>query len=139
MKWELKEAVRGDMVRIKIGLFYHYGVFVSEDEVIQFGYPPIPRYKDKTPIVVGAVGIDEFACDKFVEVGVPDRRERKTRRTPDETVAFARSKLGEGGYNLIHNNCEHFAYECVFGVKKSTQEDVAREFYHGFLQSGAKS
>lgn len=136
MRWEPKEASRGDMVRIKIGLFYHYGVFVSEDEVIQFGYPPIPKYKNMDPVVVGAVDIDTFACEKFVEVAVLDRKERRERRSVEETVEFARSKIGEGGYNLIHNNCEHFAYECVFGVKRSTQEEAARAFYNGFLKSG---
>lgn len=130
MKWAPGECRRGDMIRIRLGSFYHYGLFVSEDEVIQFGYPPLREFKEKNEnITVVAVNIDEFACGKIVEVPTLDRRERKSRRTVDETVDFARSRLGEGGYNIIHNNCEHFAYECVFGEKRSTQEESVREFW----------
>jgi hypothetical protein len=34
MKWQLTQPVAGDMIRVKLGSIYHYGVFVSEDEVI---------------------------------------------------------------------------------------------------------
>ena len=39
----------------------------------------------------------------------------------DEAVERARSKLGQGGYNLALNNCEHFAVWCRTGVKDSSQ------------------
>ncbi|MBQ1703581.1 MAG: 4'-phosphopantetheinyl transferase superfamily protein, partial [Oscillospiraceae bacterium] len=39
----------------------------------------------------------------------------------------ARSRIGEGGYDIIHNNCEHFAYECLFGVGRSLQEEELRK------------
>jgi hypothetical protein len=42
---------------------------------------------------------------------------------PQETIERARSKLGEQGYNLLLNNCEHFAFWCKTGVAKSTQVD----------------
>ena len=34
---------------------------------------------------------------------------------------YALSRLGEGGYDLVSNNCEHFSNECVFGKKTSNQ------------------
>ena len=118
------------MVRIQIGSLYHYGVFVSEDEVIQFGWPPVPEYADKNEnITVCAVDIDEFSCGRIVEVAVLDRKERKTRIPPERTVALARERIGTGGYNMIHNNCEHFAYECVIGEKKSEQTEYIRSFW----------
>ncbi len=40
MRWEPTACQAGDMVRIRLGSVYHYGIFVSEDEVIQFGLPP---------------------------------------------------------------------------------------------------
>ena len=62
MKWQPVDCKSGDMIRIAIGSFYHYGIFVSEDEVIQFGYPPLPEFKEKNQnITVGAVDIDEFS------------------------------------------------------------------------------
>ena len=41
--------------------------------------------------------------------------------TPEETVERARSKLGEKGYDLVKNNCEHFAIWCKTGVHESHQ------------------
>ena len=41
MRWTPDECRPGDIVRVKLGAIYHYGVFVSEDEVVQFGEPPV--------------------------------------------------------------------------------------------------
>jgi hypothetical protein len=38
-----------------------------------------------------------------------------------ETVERARSRLGEGKYNPVFNNCEHFAVWCKTGVSESSQ------------------
>ena len=71
MKWAPNDCKSGDMIRIRLGSIYHYGIFVSEDEVIQFGYPPLPEFKDKNQsITVDAVNIDEFSSGKIVEVAV---------------------------------------------------------------------
>jgi hypothetical protein len=133
MKWTPADGRSGDMVRIQIGSLYHYGVFVSEDEVIQFGYPPLPEFAGKNAVVtVGKVDVDAFSCGSIIEVADLDRREKKKRLPPDETVARARERLGEGGYNLIHNNCEHFVNEIVFGEKISEQELEVRRKWQRF-------
>ncbi|WP_081503675.1 lecithin retinol acyltransferase family protein [Treponema primitia] len=38
-----------------------------------------------------------------------------------ETADRARSRIGEGKYNLIFNNCEHFAIWCKTGISASSQ------------------
>lgn len=126
MKWQPSDCKPGDMIRVKLGSIYHYGVFVSDDEVIQFGMPPLPQYKTDGDIVVLKSDIDAFSCGNIVEVAALDRKEKKRRIPPKKTVENARERLGGGGYDLLHNNCEHFAYECVFGCKYSEQEDAAR-------------
>ena len=40
---------------------------------------------------------------------------------PEEIVARAMSRLGEGDYNLIFNNCQHFARWCATGDHESEQ------------------
>ena len=124
MKFAPGECRPGDMIRVRLGSVYHYGVFVSEEEVIAFGLPPVPEYReDPLRETVCATDIDAFSCGQIVEIGLPDRRERKKRRAPEQTVAAARARLGETGYDLIRNNCEHFAYACVFGEKRSLQQE----------------
>lgn len=115
------------MVRVSIGAVKHYGVFVSEDEVIQFGPPPVSLHTiDEQSICVCAATVEEFSCGNIVEKAVLEKAELRRRLPPKKTVEIARSRLGEKGYSLLHNNCEHFAYECVFGEKKSTQAEEAR-------------
>ncbi len=128
MEWELKQPARGDMVRIAIGSIFHYGIFVSEEEVIQFGYPPVGGILNQPEnVTVVSSDIHFFCGNAFLEVGVPDKKEKKKVRKADDIVAAARARMGEGGYSIIHNNCEHFVYECVFGEKRSSQVDDIRQ------------
>ncbi len=41
--------------------------------------------------------------------------------SPAETVQRAKSRLGDGEYNIAWNNCEHFAIWCKTGVSESRQ------------------
>ncbi|MCK8828263.1 lecithin retinol acyltransferase family protein [Natroniella acetigena] len=41
--------------------------------------------------------------------------------SPSKTVRRAKSKLGKKKYNLVVNNCEHFAIWCKTGIKESHQ------------------
>lgn len=51
--------------------------------------------------------------------------------SPEETIERARSRLQEDHYNLVTNNCEHFALWCKMGVSKSFQvEQVVYNLTH---------
>ncbi len=129
MKWDLTEPTYGDIVRTKVGSIYHYGIYVSDDEIIQFGLSPAVRGNlSNKDVEVCLSDVDGFLLDGFLEVGVPERKDKK-RRSPKSTVATARSRLGEKGYNIIYNNCEHFAHECYFGKSFCSQTDSVREFF----------
>ncbi len=131
MKWWPKPLQKGDMIRAKLGSVYHYGIFVSEDEVIQFGPPPTAQaMRNSASFAVISTDIDAFCGGVIVEAAVPETREERKRFSAGKTVKRARAALGTTGYDLIHNNCEHFAYECVYGVKRSTQAEEARLRWH---------
>ena len=40
MKWCAKAPAMGDMIRVGINSIYHYGIFASAEEIIQFGLTP---------------------------------------------------------------------------------------------------
>ena len=127
MKWVYRECQPGDIIRVKLGSVYHYGIFVSEDEVIAFGLPPtVENLKNPQEIKVLATDIDVFSCGNMVEAAELTLKEKLKRKSPEKTVAEARARIGEGGYNLIHNNCEHFVNEIVFNEKISEQEQAVR-------------
>lgn len=134
MKWILGEPKSGDMIRVKAGTVHHYGVFVSDSEVIQFGLAPNarPNVKD-SDIEVLSTDIDTFMQGQFLEVAQFDRKEKKTHPTSTEAVTAARSRLGEKGYHILYNNCEHFAYACVTGKPYSEQVDGVRDMFKGLF------
>ena len=35
MKWRIKDPVKGDMIRVELGGIYHFGIYVSDEEVIR--------------------------------------------------------------------------------------------------------
>lgn len=43
--------------------------------------------------------------------------------SPKETIERARSQIGKHDYNLVFNNCEHFALWCKTGIHESKQID----------------
>ena len=136
MKWVYSECQYGDVIRVKLGSVYHYGIFASEDEVIAFGLPPTAEnLKNQQDIKVLATDIDVFSCGNMIETAQLTLKEKRKRQSPDKTVSAARARIGEGGYNLIHNNCEHFVNEIVFGKKISEQELEVRRKWMRFHEN----
>lgn len=126
MRWELKEIEPGDMVRVPMGQMYHYGICTGEDRIIEFGRPVLTAPVPREEIRVGAVTIAEFLDGSFAEAAVLDRKEMKRRKSAEEIIRHAESSLGKGGYDILYNNCEHFAHECLFGTHKSSQVETVR-------------
>ncbi len=85
MKWSAEEAFPGDIVRVKTGVIYHYGIYVSDDEVIQFGLPPTPeRLSQDVKVLSSSVG--QFLGGGFLEVGRPEGAERRRKKSAEATV-----------------------------------------------------
>lgn len=124
--WVEKTPVYGDLIRTKVRFYYHYGIFVSEQQVIQFGLPDDPM-RPAEQIQVLSSDIDAFLQGGEVEVAVPDGTTRRQMRDADEIVRIALSRMGEGGYDILHNNCEHFVNDCAFGKPSSTFLQDVRE------------
>ena len=123
MEWTQNTPEYGDMIRVKVKFYHHYGIFIDEKNVIQFGLPD----NGNTPpdeIQVMSTDIQTFSNGEFVETAKYDRNEKKKLRPSSEIVKIALSRLGERGYNILNNNCEHFATECVFGERHSFLDDV---------------
>ena len=83
--------------------------------------------KDSTDYLVvsfeGRYPVKIYAQTRFIPVNFFDSRNIKRKRiySPRETLKRAYSRIGECKYNMISNNCEHFAMWCKTGSAKSTQ------------------
>ena len=128
MKWELNEIQIGDAVRVNMGAYYHYGICTAEDRIVQFGLPQINLNPDE--VKVCTTDIATFLCGKFAEVMVLDKKEQKTANNKTTIIEKAENAIGETGYNILHNNCEHFVNRCVFNNNKSSQvEDIEHQMF----------
>ncbi|MBQ6971360.1 MAG: lecithin retinol acyltransferase family protein [Synergistaceae bacterium] len=147
----------GDILRVNRGLYSHYGVYVSDsDHVIHYtganGPDDFNGIVRETTLAEFLNGSPAYSVCTFPEhpADLPAAHEgnrlsrilrfiREVKLTGyhlysgDETVRRARSKLGEGGYNLAFNNCEHFAVWCKTGVKESSQVNRVLDIIASFF------
>ena len=144
------QAQYGDIIGVvrRGGIYEHYGIYVSDTCIVHYN---IPASKTIGHAVVHATNLRNFLRDDSeyfildfpkpyeppVRLGAPvtphtnsysEELARTLQQTygyhlysPEETVARARSRLGETNYNFFTNNCEHFAIWCKTGVSESLQ------------------
>lgn len=135
MKWKMKQPATGDMIRVRVGSMYHYGIYLSDDEVIQFGLPPIDgAVRNSEDVKVLVTDVDIFHCGNFLETAELGFFEKRKARKAEEIAAYARSRIGSGDYDILKNNCEHFAYECVFRKGRSIQSENAENMLQNILR-----
>lgn len=122
MPWEKKKPSFGDQIRVNRGLYFHHGIYIDDNNVIQFGSMNGELDPDKARVIKTSLS-DFLKGDQDYEVRSFTPEELAKKRSPEEIVNYAFLQLGRGGYNIISNNCEHFANECVFGKADSEQVD----------------
>lgn len=108
---------KGDVIYVPVGRRagfgpLHYGVYDGYGGVFHFnGITPESAYIHYSLLADFAEGaiVNVDSCIKVFSAS--------------EIVERASSKLGEnfGGFNLVTNNCEHFAKWCAMGVRQSSQ------------------
>lgn len=116
---ENAEPESGDIISVNRGLYRHMGVYVGDNQVIHFAAEPTKEI-DPSTAVVKQTSLEEFLRGDPLEIQKPLKQKSFSRKA---TVFRAKSALGEmkGQYHLSWNNCEHFAYWCKYGRKRSKQ------------------
>ena len=126
MQWIQKDPAYGDIIRVKVKFYYHYGLYEDDMHVIQFGYPDNTGI-DPEKIAVVSTDIQTFLHGGMLETAKLSFAEKRKRRSPKDSIEYAKNRIGTTGYNILHNNCEHFVNECVFAAHQSAFVDDARE------------
>ena len=121
--WCFKAPKRGDHIRVcrMNGLYYHHGIYVAEDEVIHFTGDDDDSVLDWSKAHVIRTSLSRFLDSGRVEVKEYSEEELSDLYPVEGIVSYARTCLGDGGYNLVFNNCEHFANACTLGKYRSRQ------------------
>jgi hypothetical protein len=91
------------------GIYEHHGIDCGDGTVIH-----LRKRADTIERTSFATFVNNAKSKVYV-------RRYKTCFIPDVVVKRAESRLGERNYNLLFNNCEHFATWCKTGVSESRQ------------------
>ncbi len=112
----------GDVIAVsreKIGfrIYDHYGVYIGNGRIIHFARESGDLF-GSDPATVLEADLDHFIdTSKCVYVV----RYPGNEKSPMAVVKTAKLLLGTTHYNIIFNNCEHFAVYCKTGIHTSTQ------------------
>jgi hypothetical protein len=91
------------------GVYKHYGIDCGDGTVIHYRKPS--EVIEQTSLATFSRGNPVYVAEYSEGFGY----------IPDVVVERAKSRLGENNYNLLSNNCEHFASWCKTGISDSKQ------------------
>ena len=113
----------GDIIRVQRSKkYYHFGIVSDVDKVIHFTGPVDDSIMDVKDIQIRETSLDLFLRGDKMQILRPYSSPFK----PEEVIERAKSFIGKSKlfgktYNLLTNNCEHFASYIYFGKKGSNQ------------------
>ncbi|XP_046583669.1 phospholipase A and acyltransferase 2-like isoform X1 [Haliotis rubra] len=121
----------GDMLEFKRGAYSQWAVYVGNKEVVHLSGVDGPTQSGLfTSVSISGAQFDNGIIRKDAfwdvvglnEVCKNNSKDEKLKHfKPSEIVQRALSRLGEVGYNILFNNCEHFATWCRYGKEESDQ------------------
>ena len=111
---------RGDHVYVEraFGLYAHHGIDCGDGSVIHFQGPDPFRAR------IVRSDLETFRAGSEIRVHRDAANGESPAAEADAIVARAERRLGEGGYDLVFNNCEHFATWCRTGRARSAQSEA---------------
>jgi hypothetical protein len=150
-KFKLSDVIRkgdrlkkGDIIRVRFGgpvaggFGYHYGVYMGDGRVVQYGNQRLNPNTNKAE-KTAEIGVYEtnlkninrkggFKWEKVPGAGTkfsPEELEERISKVKDKKVR----------YNMMSNNCEHFAYLLTQGKAYSSQADVSEGITGGVVKT----
>jgi hypothetical protein len=113
----------GDVIISDKVLYRHYGIYIGNSRVIHYA---AETGDFGLSAMVRETSLEQFAGRWNLKLASLERNYAgKEQFSLEETVRRARSRLGEKSYNLLSNNCEHFALWCRYGTSQSVQVEKA--------------
>ena len=121
---------KGDLIRVKRKRkgYYHFGIASSKDTVIHFTGDNTDSIMNSKGVLVRETSVDSFVRKDELEVEFPYSSDFAR----DIVLERAKSFLGQkevlgNTYNVVTNNCEHFARYCYYDEKKSKQVETVKK------------
>ncbi len=115
----------GEHVFVYCWGYSHHGIDCGDGSIIHFDGGPWRAMLDQVGSnipTICRVPIEAFAANRPVYT-----RPYEVTFVADQVVQRAESRIGETGYHLLGNNCEHFAVWCKTGAQHSGQAEAVVE------------
>ena len=116
---------RGDHIKVWRGAYWHHGIDIGNNQVVHLsdgetGSRFMRFLSKKKSSKVEKTSMDDFLKDGEAVIG--GLRNTAPALEKEEIAKRAESAVGNPSkYNIIFQNCEHFANFCETGVAKSHQ------------------
>lgn len=112
--------MKGDHIFIFRAGYTHHGIDMGDGTVAHWGLPEASEKSllDKHQASILRTLLKDFQRESKLKV-----KKYKDFLPADEVVERALVRLGEKGYHLVFNNCEHFACWCKTGIPESLQTE----------------
>lgn len=114
---DISQREIGDHLVTERDLYTHHGIYIGDDRVIHYAGFANGISSGKIEIT----SLSSFINGRKTYV----KRYSFPLYQGRDVVRRARSRLGEDLYNVLLNNCEHFATWCVMGEHKCTQLELS--------------
>lgn len=117
---------KGDIIRVRRRKGYcHFGIASAKDKVIHFTGDNEDSILNSKGVMVRETSLERFLRGDTLEVEFPYDSDFAR----DIVVARAKEYLGKkivlgSTYNLVNNNCEHFARYCYYDEHRSKQVET---------------
>lgn len=99
--------------------YFHHGIYVGEKVgVIHFGGETKPDVKIKDDDIMVFWG-----SKTLIKITYPNGEDRDPKKVIRTATRLKNNPARWGKFDLIDNNCEHFATHCKIGKAVSTQVD----------------
>lgn len=134
----IQSARIGDQLEFHRGVYSHWAVYVGNEEVIHLAginsFDSACTFNPKHTFTIGGkifikAEVKRESVWKVIhgsKVKINNDKDKSCRPfRPHEIVRKAMGMIGDIGYNVFWQNCEHFAAFCRYGVAWSKQADNA--------------
>lgn len=108
---------RGDHIRVFRGTYWHHGIDIGGGRVIHYTGEVFAKAN-------ASIRVDSLAT--FAQGGGIEVVRRARAGRVEHVVARAYRRVGERAYDVVTNNCEHFATWCMSRQSRSSQSETAR-------------
>ncbi|GMR38721.1 hypothetical protein PMAYCL1PPCAC_08916 [Pristionchus mayeri] len=130
---DLIEFKRGDSSSTGCSIYQHWAVYVGlikgVHHVVHYSNEDLSNSARRTfGNFLEIIGNVEVQLDVLENVACNCSCRKNNSRdavdppiNPEEIVDTAKKSVGQSGYNILTNNCEHFAHFCRYGKRRSRQ------------------